>query len=165
MFRKLDLFPSSGKGRETPTLLGPLERAHLSNIVNGHNLTSRVLLCKHQNWTSDVESSQSGVLLTVTSKSKQLYPRARLCFLLDLYFSPEDGSSMLVANIGNLLPEYLRWWTFSWGIMADNDSFMQNALVGQNSVFEQRNNLQFCSTEYPLCEISRQSIWSVAARH
>jgi hypothetical protein len=24
-FRKLDLFPSSGEGRETPTLLGPLE--------------------------------------------------------------------------------------------------------------------------------------------
>jgi hypothetical protein len=29
-FRKLDLFPSSGEGRETPTLLGPLERANLN---------------------------------------------------------------------------------------------------------------------------------------
>jgi hypothetical protein len=27
MFRKLNLFPSSGETRETPTLLGPLERA------------------------------------------------------------------------------------------------------------------------------------------
>jgi hypothetical protein len=26
MFRKLDLFPSSGEGRETPTLLGPIEK-------------------------------------------------------------------------------------------------------------------------------------------
>jgi hypothetical protein len=28
MLWKLDLFPSSGKGRDTPTLLGPLERAN-----------------------------------------------------------------------------------------------------------------------------------------
>jgi hypothetical protein len=28
--RKLDLFLSSGEGRETPTLLGPLERASLN---------------------------------------------------------------------------------------------------------------------------------------
>jgi hypothetical protein len=26
-FRKLDLFPSSGEGKEVPTLLGPLEKA------------------------------------------------------------------------------------------------------------------------------------------
>jgi hypothetical protein len=26
MFLKLDLFPSSGEGRETPTVLGPLRR-------------------------------------------------------------------------------------------------------------------------------------------
>jgi hypothetical protein len=32
-FRKLDLFSSSGEGWETPTLLGPLERANLN-----HNL-------------------------------------------------------------------------------------------------------------------------------
>jgi hypothetical protein len=31
MFRKLDLFPSSGDGRETHTLLGPLERANPSH--------------------------------------------------------------------------------------------------------------------------------------
>jgi hypothetical protein len=30
MFRKLGLFPSSGEGKETPALLGPLERANLS---------------------------------------------------------------------------------------------------------------------------------------
>jgi hypothetical protein len=30
-FRKLDLFPSSGEGRETPTLLDPLERANLNH--------------------------------------------------------------------------------------------------------------------------------------
>jgi hypothetical protein len=34
MFRKLDLFPSSGRGeRETPTLLGPLERANLTHCA------------------------------------------------------------------------------------------------------------------------------------
>jgi hypothetical protein len=31
MFQKLDLFPSSGEVRETPTLLGPLERANLNH--------------------------------------------------------------------------------------------------------------------------------------
>jgi hypothetical protein len=30
-FRKLDLFLPSGEGRETPTLLGPLERANLNH--------------------------------------------------------------------------------------------------------------------------------------
>jgi hypothetical protein len=33
MFWKLDLFLSSGEG-DTPTLLGPLERANLSGILN-----------------------------------------------------------------------------------------------------------------------------------
>jgi hypothetical protein len=31
-FRKLDLFPSSGEGREIPTLLGSLERANLNHM-------------------------------------------------------------------------------------------------------------------------------------
>jgi hypothetical protein len=31
MFRKLDLFPSSGKMKVAPTLLGPFERASLSH--------------------------------------------------------------------------------------------------------------------------------------
>jgi hypothetical protein len=30
-FRKLDLFPSSGEEMETPTLMGPLERAKLNH--------------------------------------------------------------------------------------------------------------------------------------
>jgi hypothetical protein len=29
-FRELDLFPSSGEGREAPVLLGPLERDNLN---------------------------------------------------------------------------------------------------------------------------------------
>jgi hypothetical protein len=33
-FRKLDLFPSSGEGRETPTLLGPLERMSVLNVID-----------------------------------------------------------------------------------------------------------------------------------
>jgi hypothetical protein len=33
MFRKLDLFPFSGEGRKTPTLLGPLETATLNHWV------------------------------------------------------------------------------------------------------------------------------------
>jgi hypothetical protein len=32
-FRKLDLFPSSREGRETPTLLDPLERAKTSSVI------------------------------------------------------------------------------------------------------------------------------------
>jgi hypothetical protein len=31
MFWKLDLFLSSGEGRKTPTLLGPLEKANLNH--------------------------------------------------------------------------------------------------------------------------------------
>jgi hypothetical protein len=31
MFLKLDLFPSSGQGRVTPTLVYPLEKANLSH--------------------------------------------------------------------------------------------------------------------------------------
>jgi hypothetical protein len=33
-FRKLDLFPSSGEEKETPTLLGPLESLRLA-VSNG----------------------------------------------------------------------------------------------------------------------------------
>jgi hypothetical protein len=32
-FRKLDLFPSSSEGRETPTLLGSLEGANLNDCT------------------------------------------------------------------------------------------------------------------------------------
>jgi hypothetical protein len=32
-FRKLVLFPSSGERRETPTLLGPLERAYINRSI------------------------------------------------------------------------------------------------------------------------------------
>jgi hypothetical protein len=39
-FRKLDLFPSSGQGKETPTLLGHLERAN-SIAVSSKNTKSR----------------------------------------------------------------------------------------------------------------------------
>jgi hypothetical protein len=31
MFRKLDLFLSSGEGRKIPTVLGPLQRANLNH--------------------------------------------------------------------------------------------------------------------------------------
>jgi hypothetical protein len=34
MFLKLDHFPSSGNRRETPVLLGPLERANLNHWTN-----------------------------------------------------------------------------------------------------------------------------------
>jgi hypothetical protein len=36
-FRKLDLFPSSGDRKETPTLLGPLERANLNHWFSHNN--------------------------------------------------------------------------------------------------------------------------------
>jgi hypothetical protein len=32
--RKMDLFPSSGEGRKTPTLLGPLEGANLNHDLS-----------------------------------------------------------------------------------------------------------------------------------
>jgi hypothetical protein len=34
MFWKLDLFPSSGEGKETPTVLVPLERTNLSHTYS-----------------------------------------------------------------------------------------------------------------------------------
>jgi hypothetical protein len=34
MFRKLDLFPSKCEVRDTPSLLGPLERANLNHWTN-----------------------------------------------------------------------------------------------------------------------------------
>jgi hypothetical protein len=33
MFQKLDIFPSSADGKETPTMLGPLDRANLTDTV------------------------------------------------------------------------------------------------------------------------------------
>jgi hypothetical protein len=33
MFRNMDLFPSSGEGRETPTLLGPLWKVNLNHCT------------------------------------------------------------------------------------------------------------------------------------
>jgi hypothetical protein len=33
-FRKLDAFPSSGAGMETPTLFGPLQRANLNHCTS-----------------------------------------------------------------------------------------------------------------------------------
>jgi hypothetical protein len=43
-FRKLDLFPSSGEGRETPTLLGPLERDNLNHWTSDTNRNAAIQL-------------------------------------------------------------------------------------------------------------------------
>jgi hypothetical protein len=45
-FQKLDLFLSSGDGRETPTLLGPLGRANLNQWTNVHGIWD--LNCIHR---------------------------------------------------------------------------------------------------------------------
>jgi hypothetical protein len=50
MFWKLDLFPSSGKARETPVLLGRLERANLN-----HWTASRLSTC----YISVMQTTQS----------------------------------------------------------------------------------------------------------
>jgi hypothetical protein len=44
MFRKLNLFPSSGDGRETSTLLGPLRRANLSLWTKRENIQKQKYL-------------------------------------------------------------------------------------------------------------------------
>jgi hypothetical protein len=41
-FRKLDLFPSSGEGGETPTLLDPLERANLNHWRTYASITTAI---------------------------------------------------------------------------------------------------------------------------
>jgi hypothetical protein len=43
-FRKFKLFPSSGEGRETPTLRGPLERANLDHRTSGEGRETPTLL-------------------------------------------------------------------------------------------------------------------------
>jgi hypothetical protein len=43
-FRKLDLFPSSGEGRETPTLLGTLERANPNQLTIQVQVRVQVIL-------------------------------------------------------------------------------------------------------------------------
>jgi hypothetical protein len=44
-FRKLDLLPSAGEGWETPTLLGPLERANLNHWTSEDKLNINLFLC------------------------------------------------------------------------------------------------------------------------
>jgi hypothetical protein len=39
-FWKLDLFPTSREGRETPTLLGPLKSANLNHWTSGLEVSS-----------------------------------------------------------------------------------------------------------------------------
>jgi hypothetical protein len=50
-FLKLELFPSSGEERETPTLLGPLKRGHLT-LTNSVELstTREVSICDATRW-------------------------------------------------------------------------------------------------------------------
>jgi hypothetical protein len=44
MFRKLDLFPSSGEGGEAPTLLDPLERSNLNHWTTPVRFTKATYL-------------------------------------------------------------------------------------------------------------------------
>jgi hypothetical protein len=91
MFRKLDLFPSSGKGRETSILWGPLERANLHHcssstprITSHHQEHSRIDNTGHLtvccNITSTSRTQSSGMLCHV-GPSKKLCFRATWCNL------------------------------------------------------------------------------------
>jgi hypothetical protein len=42
MFRKMKVFPSSGGGRETPTLLVPLERANLNHWTTHVSISTAI---------------------------------------------------------------------------------------------------------------------------
>jgi hypothetical protein len=68
MFRKLDLFPSSGEGKEILTLLSPLERANLNY------------------WTSKEKANLSPYLETERGPVPET-----LCFLV--FRNPDDGQS------------------------------------------------------------------------
>jgi hypothetical protein len=50
MFRKLDLFPHSGKMMEAPTPLGPLERASLNRWTTSvkRSKTPEIRICKQE---------------------------------------------------------------------------------------------------------------------
>jgi hypothetical protein len=63
-FRKPDLFPSSGEGGETPTLSGPLERAHLGHwTTHGTKPQPHALRLLHRFAASIVASNCFLVLL------------------------------------------------------------------------------------------------------
>jgi hypothetical protein len=75
-FRKLDLFPFSGEGRKTPTLLGPLERANLNHLLspedgNIHFPKRRVLAFNPRRWTK----SRTPVNLSIHQRQNLLGPK------------------------------------------------------------------------------------------
>jgi hypothetical protein len=43
--QKLDLFPSSGEGKETPALMGPLEKANINHSPHLNAVTDQFLKC------------------------------------------------------------------------------------------------------------------------
>jgi hypothetical protein len=53
MFWKPDLFPSSGEGEETRSLLGPLERANLSQQLALSNGPNRISVSPHLRTKTD----------------------------------------------------------------------------------------------------------------
>jgi hypothetical protein len=67
MFRKLDLFPSSGEGRQTPSLLCPLERANFNR------------------WTSFLKTQQSICLALPSPEDGKRRSLQNIVFLLAGY--------------------------------------------------------------------------------
>jgi hypothetical protein len=67
-FRTLDLFPSSGEGRETPTLLSPLKRpafnhrSCVENVLFSSHLEFRMMhiVHKHSNFECQIADSSVG---------------------------------------------------------------------------------------------------------
>jgi hypothetical protein len=55
-FRKIDLFPFSGEGSETPALLGLLERDNLNHWTLLMDLTEHVSPCLHLRTETDTVS-------------------------------------------------------------------------------------------------------------
>jgi hypothetical protein len=58
-FRELDVFPSSSQGRETPTLLGPVERANLDHWIKYARSSCKceerlVIVGEGLSWTASV---------------------------------------------------------------------------------------------------------------
>jgi hypothetical protein len=72
MFWKLDLFPSSGEGGKTPTLLGPLERANLIPSPEDRNRSSFRMLCFLVSRIPDDEQSPKTVILTTFTFARPL---------------------------------------------------------------------------------------------
>jgi hypothetical protein len=88
-FRKLNLFTSSGEGRETPTVLGPLERAN-------DYYESSDSECYHRH--NSLDSIFMGVLLLTNMRSYYVFGSAGSLFDIYSHTSVQSAIFLILAS-------------------------------------------------------------------